>query len=71
MVRFGGDEFVCSLAGQDVTSAEQRFEQISAQLAEGPNGPTFTVGVAERRADESLAELIIRADAAMLNARRA
>ncbi len=70
VVRFGGDEFVCSLAGQDATGAEHRLEQISAQLATGPNGPTFTAGVAERRADESLDELIIRADAAMLNARR-
>ena len=32
--RFGGDEFVCSLAGQNADGARERFEQIPARLCE-------------------------------------
>ena len=70
IVRVGGDEFVCSLSGQDATSATARFQQISAQLAEGKTCASITVGFATRRPGDSLDDLIRRADEAMRQARR-
>ena len=67
--RFGGDEFVCSLAGQDAEGARDRFEQIGTRLAEASNGATITVGFAERGADDTLEALIGRADKSLLEAR--
>jgi diguanylate cyclase (GGDEF)-like protein len=66
ILRFGGDEFICSLAGQDVAGGQQRMDEISAKLAEDADGQTISVGLAERRADESLDGLIVRADTAMI-----
>jgi diguanylate cyclase (GGDEF)-like protein len=70
MVRYGGDEFVCSLAGQDEVGARQRFEQIAARVADITGGQTITFGLAQARRDESLDELIVRADDAMIAGRR-
>ena len=70
IARFGGDEFVCSLTGQDASEVRDRFEQISSKLLESAEGATITVGLAERRALDTLDELIERADAAMIEARR-
>ena len=65
ITRVGGDEFVCSLSGQDVAGATERFDQISARLARGKTCASFTVGLAQRQRDDSLEELIGRADEAM------
>ena len=65
IVRFGGDEFVCSLAGQDATRARERFDRISLRLAQGKTCGSLTVGLAERRDKDSVDELIERADEAM------
>lgn len=70
LTRIGGDEFICSLAGQDVAGATERFAQISARLAEGKTCASFTVGLAERRRHDSVDDLIRRADEAMRQARR-
>lgn len=59
IVRFGGDEFVCSILDLDLVTATKRFEQAHAALTKGAS---FTVGLAELRADESLSDLIARAD---------
>ena len=71
IMRLGGDEFVCSLAAEDEPAVRDRFAQIAAHLAETANGATFKVGYAELRADDSLDDLIGRADEAMLAERRA
>jgi diguanylate cyclase (GGDEF)-like protein len=70
ITRYGGDEFVCSLAGTNLDGARARFGEISERLAAVAPGATISVGLAERRADEPLDELIARADMAMLAARR-
>jgi diguanylate cyclase (GGDEF)-like protein len=70
IVRYGGDEFVCSLSGPDAAGARDRFDQIAAHLARTTKGATFTVGLAERLHEDSLEELINRADAAMIETRR-
>lgn len=69
LTRVGGDEFICSLSGQDVAGATERFAEISARLARGRTCASFTVGLSERQRDDSLDELIRRADVAMRQAR--
>ncbi len=70
VTRVGGDEFVCTLAGQSVAQARERYEQISLRLAERSNGAQITVGLAEYESGVSLADLVNRADQAMIGARR-
>jgi diguanylate cyclase (GGDEF)-like protein len=70
ITRYGGDEFVCSLSVQDVAGVHERFEQIADHLADATGGATFSVGFAERQSDDSLDDLISRADAAMIAARK-
>jgi diguanylate cyclase (GGDEF)-like protein len=70
IMRYGGDEFVCSLAGSNVGGARTRFGEISQQLAAASAGATITVGFALRQDGETLDDLIVRADVAMLEERR-
>lgn len=70
VVRYGGDEFVYSLAGVGVSAAMNRFKKASAVLAEVTGGRTVSVGFAALRPGESLASLIARADAELYARRR-
>ena len=70
IVRVGGDEFVCALAGEQLARVRERFDEISAALAGSARAATISVGVAERRREDTLDDLVGRADAAMLDARR-
>jgi diguanylate cyclase (GGDEF)-like protein len=69
IVRFGGDEFVCAVSDLDLGQAEERFKEIRNSLASS-NGAAVSVGLAELHADDTLADLIEQADAAMLESRR-
>jgi diguanylate cyclase (GGDEF)-like protein len=69
VARFGGDEFVCTLTGQDLTGARERFAQIAELLALGGLRSAISVGFAERGPDDTLASLIRRADLAMISTR--
>ncbi len=68
IVRYGGDEFVCSMAGVDIASGRARFDEILAALAEGDHPGAISVGFAEMQTDEALADLIDRADNALVRA---
>ncbi|HEX5925275.1 MAG TPA: GGDEF domain-containing protein, partial [Baekduia sp.] len=70
VMRFGGDEFVCTLTGPDAAGAHERFAQIAARLGAVSDGQTISIGVAERQPHESLETLIARADGIMLEARK-
>lgn len=70
IVRFGGDEFVCAVTGVDLAQAEERFAGIQNSLAEDRARASLSFGLAELRDDDSLGELIERADLALLDARR-
>jgi diguanylate cyclase (GGDEF)-like protein len=68
IVRFGGDEFVCALPDLDVRAAADRFQAIGSALREAGSG-SITVGLTEMSAEDSLEELIERADAALYRER--
>lgn len=70
VTRVGGDEFVCTLSGQSVDQARERYREISQRLAERSNGASMTVGLAAHQSGDSLEDLIDRADQAMIGARR-
>lgn len=68
VVRYGGDEFLCVLAGLTAADAQERLALVNADLA---GRGSVSVGVATARPDESAAAVIARADGAMYRARRA
>jgi diguanylate cyclase (GGDEF)-like protein len=70
VVRYGGDEFVCSMSGQTGLEVRNRFQGIADALGTSSPGASFTVGIAEREPDDTLDDLIRRADEAMIAARR-
>jgi diguanylate cyclase (GGDEF)-like protein len=70
VTRIGGDEFVCTLSGQSVEQAEERYREISLRLTEGSSGARMTVGFTEYQPGDTLDGLVDRADQAMIGARR-
>jgi diguanylate cyclase (GGDEF)-like protein len=70
IVRLGGDEFLFGLPGADLATAEQRMRELNVILGEEAPGASVSVGFAELRQDESLDELVVRADDALVQARR-
>ena len=61
VVRFGGDEFVCGLLDVTMSDATLRFSRVSETVAATVHA-SFTVGFAALNADDSLEDLIARAD---------
>lgn len=70
VVRYGGDEFVCGIGGVDVADVERRFAAIDAAVRHEIR-VGISVGVAALEANESLDDLIARADANLLETKRA
>jgi diguanylate cyclase (GGDEF)-like protein len=69
VVRWGGDEFICTISGADLDDARSRFEEIRRALAEKGGAPV-TVGLTALGEDDTLETLVERADAALLESRR-
>ena len=69
IMRYGGDEFVCAVSGLTMTAAAQRFAEVNAALAAAP-GTVVTVGLAEMQPEDSLEELVARADTALYQHRQ-
>jgi diguanylate cyclase (GGDEF)-like protein len=69
VVRYGGDEFICALAGTDTVEATSRFAEIQAELARDHDDAGISVGVVELEPDETLNDLIVRGDAALYEAK--
>ncbi len=70
IVRFGGDEFICVVAGVDVPQAERRFRKVQESLQASSASGGISLGLAELRDEDTLSSLIERADAALLQLRR-
>ena len=69
IVRYGGDEFVCSFAGVDIHGARTRFDEIETSLDARGEGCSISVGLATYRAEDTLESLVERADAALMKGR--
>ena len=69
IVRYGGDEFVCAMPSLGAADARARFETIAATLTAVNESFSISFGFAEAGPDDSLHELIARADADLLRAR--
>ena len=63
-VRWGGDEFICSLFGVTLDVASGRIAEIQRALEDRRPGASISAGLAEF-ADDTLESLIARADAAL------
>ena len=70
IVRYGGDELVCAMPNLSAREARARFEPIAAALTAIDAEHSVTVGLAEADPADSLQDLIARADADLLQARR-
>jgi diguanylate cyclase (GGDEF)-like protein len=64
IVRYGGDEFICGLLDLDLVDAQRRFQDANASLAVTREAQ-ISVGLAELAPEESLEELVARADSVM------
>jgi diguanylate cyclase (GGDEF)-like protein len=71
VVRYGGDEFVCTLADADLDDAQRRFDDIQTALGTVREGCSISVGFACLEDEDTLDNLTARADAALYDAKRA
>ena len=69
IVRFGGDEFLCALPGLNMAQASRRFLHVHSDLNDLEDA-SVTVGLAELHSDDSLEDLISRADADLYRKRQ-
>ena len=70
IVRFGGDEFVCAMSGMTRDQAAERFGEIRESLQRRPGGGAISIGLAELRPEDGLADLVDRADGELLASRK-
>lgn len=66
IIRLGGDEFLCALSSTTLVEARERFSEISAALASSPQHTTIRVGFTELAPDDTIGDLIARADRELL-----
>jgi diguanylate cyclase (GGDEF)-like protein len=69
IIRVGGDEFLYSLLDLITAQAAERFALIDTDLSQSPRA-SITAGIAELDPDESLDDLLSRADAALRSQRQ-
>lgn len=65
VIRYGGDEFVCGVGGTHLVEAQHRFATIARGLKKDA-GVGISVGLAELGPEESVEQLLERADASLL-----
>ena len=70
IVRYGGDEFLCVMPNITSAAAKERMETITAELTLANAGHSITFGLAEHQLEDTVQELIGRADADLLDNRR-
>jgi diguanylate cyclase (GGDEF)-like protein len=70
IVRYGGDEFLCAMPNLTSAGAKQRMDKITAALTAANERHSITFGLAEHEPADGIEELVNRADAYLLAARR-
>jgi diguanylate cyclase (GGDEF)-like protein len=70
ILRFGGDEFVCSFSGDGLDEIAQRFQQVGVNLDRAIASASISIGVTQRRSEDTIQTLLDRADATMIATRR-
>jgi diguanylate cyclase (GGDEF)-like protein len=70
IMRLGGDEFLFSLPGADMATAELRANEFGVILAEESRGGSASIGFAELSGDDTLDEIISRAEIELVKNRR-
>jgi diguanylate cyclase (GGDEF)-like protein len=70
LVRYGGDEFICTLSGGDFKSGRRRLEEVAKDLTQRIPAASFGAGLAVLGDTDTLDELIARADVALYAERR-
>jgi PAS domain S-box-containing protein/diguanylate cyclase (GGDEF)-like protein len=62
IVRLGGDEFVCALSDTVPEDARRRFSEVASAIEQAHPGSSFSVGLAALLPEDSVEQLIHRAD---------
>jgi diguanylate cyclase (GGDEF)-like protein len=70
IMRLGGDEFLFSLPGADMATADLRANEFGVILAEESRGGSASIGFAELSGDDTLDEIISRAEIELVKNRR-
>ena len=65
VVRYGGDEFLCTLSGSDIKAVRHRCDEVARNLTQRIPAASVGVGLATLADPDTLDELIARADAAL------
>jgi diguanylate cyclase (GGDEF)-like protein len=65
IIRYGGDEFICAIAGLDMPEVTKRFALVDSALAQAQQRGSITAGIASLQPDDSAGDLIARADQAL------
>jgi diguanylate cyclase (GGDEF)-like protein len=69
IIRYGGDEFLCALVGMTGEEAAERFSLVNADLTVSRQA-SVSVGLAELEPEDTVEDLIARADEAMYRERQ-
>jgi diguanylate cyclase (GGDEF)-like protein len=67
IVRLGGDEFLCAMSSMTLPDARQRFAEVGHELAGSPGGGAIRTGYAQLNPEETVAQLIARADEQLID----
>ncbi|MDX1625315.1 MAG: GGDEF domain-containing protein [Wenzhouxiangellaceae bacterium] len=80
LARYGGEEFTAVLPGLDEAAAQDLLDRLRGEMRRSPlelpgadapvATPSVSIGVAQRRRDESAGELVERADRCLIRAKR-
>jgi diguanylate cyclase (GGDEF)-like protein len=70
IVRYGGDEFLCTVEGMDMHAARDRFTRVNELLRTRTHGMSVTVGLVRLRNGETTESVIARADADLYQQRQ-
>jgi diguanylate cyclase (GGDEF)-like protein len=70
ILRFGGDEFVCSFSGDGLKEIDARFGRVRVKLHQAAPGAGISVGTTSCRAADTIETLLDRADTEMIAKRR-